>query len=255
MVVSYFEFSSANLPLEDTLGAKHASHNPNDSAKGTAKGPAPKLEAGDTKKNCCHANHAKHGGMEWWKTVIETLTLISVIYYASVARGQLGAMIESNRIGAVSSSLAYRPYIGVDGVRVSFLSRGANGAILSSPGPLKQTESLLFKPAIKNFGSIPGEKYAGSWRIFYGGAEVPGTKIADTPITLYPTQIMAFDGQFTGDRYRAVVSGAMPLVIEVTVDYDGPTDYDGKSKHYHECVKEQFDPAQSAFLNLGACTH
>lgn len=68
-------------------------------------------------------------------------------------------------------------------------------------------------------------------------------------MTVFPTQQLFIKGQISDSKYRPVVTGEMPLVIEATVEYDGP------SGHYKECVKEQFATEHTAFYNLGACTH
>ncbi len=43
------------------------------------------------------------------------------------------------------------------------------------------------------------------------------------------------------------MSRMKPLVIKITVEYDGP------SGHYKECEKNQFDPDVNGFFNLGSC--
>lgn len=119
--------------------------------------------------------------MEWLKTITETLTLLAVIYYAHVARGQLNAMIDLNKITRDSSNLEHRPYIGVSSVEAANLFVGPDGATMTSARPNKKTVALEFAVIIKNFGPIPGTNYSSHIRTFYGNSEIPKPKFQTRP--------------------------------------------------------------------------
>ena len=179
---------------------------------------------------------------------IALAALIALIYYAHITKGQWKAMQESNRINKLSSELAYRPYIGEEGISVAYPEKDAKGEWQLNRLQNSKTTIMDFTAQIKNFGPVPGRNHISEWRIFLGDDEIHGKKIPDTPSTLFPGQIVSLTAQVGKKDLDAIILGK-DLVIEVTSEYDGP------SGHYKECIKSQYVPGFHGFFSLGACTH
>jgi hypothetical protein len=172
---------------------------------------------------------------------IAFLALVAFSYYACLVR-------QSNTIAKAASDLAYRPYIGVDTMPVTYIEFGPKGEVSLSKNITDRTRNMIIGAEIKNFGPVPGTQFTSSWRVWIGGREQPMRRFSDAPSTLYPTETVAFKATTGETVCRSILNGT-DLVTEVTVDYTGP------NGRYHECVKEQFEKSGAAFLNLGACDH
>jgi len=167
--------------------------------------------------------------------------LLALIYYASVTRAQWKTMQESNRINKISSELAYRPYIGEDGISVAYGEEDARGIWQLNQMQTPKTTMMDFGAQIKNFGPVPGRNHVSEWRIFMGSDEMPSVKIPDTPSTLFPGQVVGLSARVGKKDFQSIISGKT-LVVEVTTEYDGP------SGHYKECTKSQYVPDNHGFL-------
>jgi hypothetical protein len=185
------------------------------------------------------------------------LNTISV-WGACIAGAALLALIingwliyQSNTINKSSSELAYRPYIGVNGMSVNYGYQSTPDGPVVYRGATRDapTNLFTFSVEIKNFGPVPGKNASNRWRIFIGDEEQPQHAIPDTPFMFFPGQTVGLEGRIGIAHYPSIISGDKTLTVEVTTEYDGPTGHD------KQCVKEQFSPAANAFLTLGACTH
>lgn len=168
---------------------------------------------------------------------IAFLAFVAFLYYAGLVR-------ETNKIAKTASDLGNRPYIGIDQIVVRFSQTGTSE---TTDMPTAKTDALNITAQIKNFGPVPGVNYTAKWKMFLGNKEVRAIKVPDTPFTLFPTQVMSLGAKTYGSEYRAVAKGEVPLTIEVTITYDGPTG------HTEECDKAQYLPEASRFARLGPC--
>lgn len=172
---------------------------------------------------------------------IAFLALIALIVNACL-------IAKSNRISKRASELAYRPYIGFEGIPFSFKERDSKGVETVAQSLNAKTIAMAFRADIKNFGPVPGTQFTGRWRIFVGGDEIEGRQLRDTPSTLYPGQVVSLKAQLTPEMCKSIFEGRH-LIVEITTDYTGPTEHD------NECEKEQFEPEANTFFNLGKCDH
>ncbi len=189
----------------------------------------------------------KQLNLSWWLNLISGVGggIAFLALLALVANAIL--IHQQNKISEASSDLAYRPYVGTDGISLTYAWSDAKGATQVSVVRVPQAKVILFNANVKNFGPVPGTHYVGKWRVFLGGTELPANKVLDAPLTIFPSQTMHFEGRIGSPYYSSIISGETQLVIEITVEYDGP------SGHYKECDKQQFAPNNNAFMNLGAC--
>jgi hypothetical protein len=168
--------------------------------------------------------------------IIAFLALIGLGVNAIIIKLQWDAMRESNRINQTANEIAYRPYVGVNAIILDLF-----------PKPPKTANNFVFAPEIKNFGPVPAINYTADWKVFLDGHEIHGNKIPDNPMTIFPGQSTYLNGQIGTENYKSVMSEEKQLVIELTVEYDGP------KGHYKECEKHQFVAHANHFANLGAC--
>ncbi len=140
-----------------------------------------------------------------------------------------------------------RPYVGMDGITISHMSLDANGVTHYQPRKTKETAQMAFSVVIKNFGPIPGSNFSCDMKVFLDGVKLPGTKIADKPNTIYPTETFALSGATGTDSYPNIMNGKSILEIQVRIEYAGP------SARYEECVRSHYDAEVNSFLALGDC--
>lgn len=202
----------------------------------TANGKKSEKDQNTTKNN-------KPNGLDIFNSIVATLTLLAVIYYACIAHSQLTTMQYAN-------ALTVRPYIGQNDIVVRYISRdtGKGNAAANTTIPTSDTVGLGVIAEIKNFGPVPGIEFSATWRWFIDGNEKPSTSFASTPSTLFPGQITGLKGSMGGQDYKTVMSNGHTFIIQVTIRYDGPTGHD------EQCDKSQFNPAVNGFFDLGKCT-
>lgn len=186
----------------------------------------------------------KKFSLEQRKFKVECATLFLLFMYTAVAGWNL-------QVARDTFNAANRPYVGVNEVDVAPVGKQPTGKPVMSGTKTKETNALVFRAQIKNFGPVPGTNFLARWRIFVAGVQRLGQKkVPDLPSTIFPSQSFYLKGGITGPDYPAIISGEKTLTIEVTVEYDGP------SGHYKECNKNQYAPDINAFLNLGPmCTN
>ncbi len=206
-----------------------------------------------TPKHEAESYYTKPDPTPFWKILLEAAVGIAVISYTIVASLQLRTMNKTYQqirdqtaIAQKGFDIFYRPYVGLDGIKPIYISRSAPVTGRGSHSK-ESIVGMKFEAIIKNFGSYPGSNFKCDWRVFFGGVELPGGKIPDTPRTLYPNQTVLLVGAIGEDEYPDLASGAKKLVAETTVEYDGP------SGHYKECQKSQYSDVQKAFSALGDC--
>jgi hypothetical protein len=176
-------------------------------------------------------------------TGIAFLALIGLVVNAVIVHQQLSAARDANGISQTATDRAYRPYIGTDHIQTEALYTGSK----APPKFGSNANNFRFEAVIKNFGPVPGTKYTGRWEVFLDGQKVQGHEIPDTPFTLFPGQTTYLEGSVGTENFKPTMGGVKTLVIQVTVEYDGPTGHD------KECQKHQFIPRAHEFAALGAC--
>jgi hypothetical protein len=170
---------------------------------------------------------------------VELVALIVVCLYTHYASQQADAALTANR-----------PYVGVNGLEISHVGKSASGQVISSPVRTDETSVLHYAAQIKNFGPVPGTNCVATWKIFVAGVEQYSERLPDRPYTIFPGQPVRLSAVIGTRDYPAVMSEEKALEVEVTVEYDGP------SNHYKECAKYQYTPEFNDFLNLGPlCNH
>jgi hypothetical protein len=179
---------------------------------------------------------------------IAFIALISLIANAFILQRQLTTMREANINAKAVNDLQYRPYIGVDEVSTMHLYKDSRGNWRDSQNPTPQTDRMVFRATMKNFGPVPGLNYKADWRVFVDGGELPGiTDALSTPFKLFPTQSTHLQGAINPPTYKAIMDGERQLTIEVTMEYDYP------NGHEKECQKYKYMPGPNGFAMLGAC--
>jgi hypothetical protein len=172
---------------------------------------------------------------------IELAALLVVCLYTHYASQQANAALAANR-----------PYVGFSGMSYSYVDkeRKPDGTYILTERPTNTSDSLIFQAKIKNFGPLPGLTFSDDWKITFGGKVPPNSpRIGPGIFTLYPTQEVALPGIVGPADFPDLMNGNKQLVIEITVQYDGP------SGHYTDCNKEQFAPTVNGFFNVGGCTN
>ena len=106
-----------------------------------------------------------------------------------------------------------------------------------------------FHAHIKNFGPVPETNYLATWKIFVNGVQQQPHTITGSPMfskrsTIFPTQVGSLFGSSGTQGYSDLKNGAI-LVVEVTVEYSGPTG------DYKECRREIYSVEEVGFLDLG----
>lgn len=184
------------------------------------------------------------------KTLAEMKAQSKAMQLAAKTAQQSADIAERNlQVARDTFNAANRPYVGVNAVGVIHAGTHEVGEPVSSKIQTKETTNLNFEVETKNFGLVPGINYFHSWRMFVDGVPQPGHGIPDRPKTIFPGQSLWLKGGVGSRDYPVIMSGEKMLVIEVTVEYDGP------SGHYKECNKLQYAPNVNAFMNLGPmCT-
>lgn len=128
---------------------------------------------------------------------------------------------------------ANRPYIGIQGITV----------INNKPD-----KTMNITAAIKNFGTVPGEKPDVGWDVILDGNSLASENIPDKSSTFNPGTEVYLVASFRGMQYEKITGGQMILSIIIHSSYDGPD-----NKNYRYCEKQRYDPQINAFLNLGSC--
>ena len=138
-----------------------------------------------------------------------------------------------------------RPYVGSK-MAVGFAWTDANGVFQTSMKSTREATMMDINALFQNYGPVPGTNFKGSWRVFLDGVEQPTiNKAADLPSTIYPTQTKLLPAQIGPPVYKDITTGSKTLIIDVTVNYDGP------NGHYTECEREQYAPELGNFFDLG----
>jgi hypothetical protein len=175
---------------------------------------------------------------------ISIATLIAVIVYSGLTLILVIIGGWNVKIAHDTYVAANRPYIGVNTIQFVYFGDDA----VPRDRPNKDTNQLAFKAEIKNFGAVPGGDFAPTWKVFIGGVRAYNEGIPATPSILFPGQV-AYLSANTGNEYTAIVTGKKELVVEVTIQYSGP------SASYQYCEKHQYSPVLNGFMGLGKCTH
>lgn len=149
------------------------------------------------------------------------------------------------KIAKDTFNAANRPYIGIDRIDMISSKRGDDGKFYPVNQNNPSANAFEFRIFIKNFGPVPGTNYRGEWEAFVGGVANKGKDISFNPTTIFPGQTIYMSGQGSGSYYSDVMLGTKSLVIEVKLEYDGP------SGHYKECVKSQYIPELRVFGSIG----
>ncbi len=170
---------------------------------------------------------------------IAILALIGLVITACL-------LSEQNRISKTASDRAYRPYIGVNGIERVYGNATRPMKVTQNPTP--ETTVMDFKVNMKNFGPVPGVNYTVDWKVSVGDEHKVSPTIPNRPTTVFPGQDVYVTGQIGLKDYPYVALGEKLLVIEITIKYDGPT---GPSEI---CNKQQYNPNNNAFFDLGACS-
>jgi hypothetical protein len=179
------------------------------------------------------------------KPWIETVGVVVLILYTIFAGYQASQMRRANKIAVNTFNAIDRPFIGVVGINTKYLARNALG--VEKEAEPNAAELMQILASIKNYGPVPGTNFVPTWKLFVNGIRVLGTaKIPDSPGTIFPNQTVGFGGTVGRKDYPEVLSGAKILVLEITVEYDGP------SSHYKECNRQQYSNWVHGFIDLGA---
>jgi hypothetical protein len=187
-----------------------------------------------------------------WSVISAVLLFI----YAGFTYWQGHSAQKLVRIAQATFDASNRPYIGVDGFDTVHFGhrpkqdRPKESEDFTSPNPTPQTDHMLFRVVIKNFGPVPGTNFVAKWQIFADGKEIhPNVEIPDKSAVLFPTQPTMLGGFLGGADYKSLIGGSLTLRMKIYISYDGP------QKHYEECETVQYDHTVNRFLNLGSgCT-
>ena len=150
------------------------------------------------------------------------------------------------KIARDTFNAANRPYVGINGMAVVYTPSVVTNSEQVNEMPNNETVALSFRVEIKNFGPVPAMEETDDWKVFIDGIEQPKTKVADSPRTVFPGQLLYLSGTIGGGDFQAIQSGGKKLVIDVWEDYTGA------AGHYKSCEREQYAPNYRAFFNLGA---
>lgn len=162
-------------------------------------------------------------------TLVMTSVIATIYFFQLLAMRQTVANIQDN------FNAANRPFVGVNGIGV------VDTATKDAPG------NLIFRVEVKNFGPVSADNYRGESRVWLNGQEVSGgLTVREGPITLFPGKALTRNAIAGTSNYEAIKSGRLKVVLEIKVDYDGP------SKHYTYCERFEYNPAIVGFSNLGA---
>lgn len=201
---------------------------------------------------------AQSGYPEFWenlnhdlkqpKTYLELLVVIGLFVFICLSAWQSCLTTRLVALSQRTFDISQRPYIGVSNISRSFTRKLPNGQEIAVDSPDSDTHALNFTIEIKNFGPAPGVNYQGHWGVFVGGVEQKGlSSQPNSPFTLFPGESSYMTGQIGPDDYARVMNGNKKLIIQLIVQYDGP------SSPYEECTEHQFRPDTKAFFALGPC--
>ena len=243
---------AADIPENNAVNPEGADGQSKKKHKGTAP-PAPPLHAElhipAATISEYKTNKDKNYGLERWKLLVEALTLIAVVWYACIARGQLNGILDSNKINRATYEAADRPYIGVSGISIFYAPANATSPDQVSQSPQKDTKIMPIRVEIKNFGPVPGTDFDSTLRGFLNGVEIKGSVVPHRAATIFPGQIIGMPATVGSRDYPLIRSGKKKFEIEVTVEYNRPT---GHEKY---CERDQYIPDLRSFISLGSgCT-
>jgi hypothetical protein len=140
-----------------------------------------------------------------------------------------------------------RPYVGIGTIMIKYLSTDVSGVITFYDRPVRQAINMDFTIETKNYGTVPALDFQGEWKVWFDGIEVPGSKVADRPSTLFPGQSIFTPDQIGTDKYADMIASRKILEFEANISYRDA------SARYSECSRHRFAPNVNGFMDLGAC--
>ena len=111
--------------------------------------------------------------------VVELITLIFVILVACLTALQDYFTWKYVGISQATFNSSQRPYVGINGIAVSFNGIDKNGHFFKSPGPTPQTVNMAITVQIKNFGPVPGTNLTANWKLLVNGVVIPTSGVPD----------------------------------------------------------------------------
>jgi hypothetical protein len=194
------------------------------------------------------ATQKKNKSRENTKRTIEIVTLLGVFAAAGFSGWQGHLTSKIVKISQKTFDTSQRPYIGASAIDTRYLSKDSKGVIKLSQEPIKDPLGIDVRVEIKNFGPVPGSDFDAHWRWFFDDKEVfDKGRLPSTPSTLYPGQPTYLTGQVLNPEFGMLSRGTSKLVVEVTVNYDGP------NGHFYECSRHQYSADINGFFGLGKC--
>ena len=133
--------------------------------------------------------------------IVTWLTFFAVLIYAALT-AWLGFLTKDLvNTSQKTYKAASRPYVGVDGIPVTFRSVDDKGKNYLSTIPTPKTDMIMFQPVVKNFGTVPSTNTLMNVEIFENDVELPFTKYPDNPTTLFPGETVVIPQRIGRNDY------------------------------------------------------
>jgi hypothetical protein len=193
------------------------------------------------------AKEKKNDSRESTKRILEVSTLLAVLLYSSLTWWQGCMTRKLVKTAQDTFETSNRPYVGLSGFSVKHMGLDSNGRQFLEDSKTDRTTSMVFRAAVKNYGTIPGENFFVNIDFRIDGAKY-GVLLVPSPHTeIYPSEVRFVQDGIVEDRYSAVMQGNAIAQFNLTISYDGPG-----HKRYGDCTRFQYLPSINDFGGLGA---
>lgn len=190
------------------------------------------------------ADHKEEGEYQNRNLFWQKSTFWAVVIYAGLTALQAYLTFGIANTSQKTYAATVRPYIGIEKIKLSHVWVNNEGVQIEETEQTKNTVEMDVEIIVRNFGNVPGEDFATTYKIFSDGKEV---HVAGPPViptnTLFPTEFVTLKLHVFQPDYFAIMRGDKILGLDVYIRYKGQKE---------RCEREQYVSKMNSFGTLGS---